>query len=87
MRVGCTWQILAAMLVSVSPLLAQTDPCLRRSLTVSVVDNQGEIVSGLTAENFQASVHGQSIKILSVTQGSAPRVVIVFDASGTMLGE
>jgi hypothetical protein len=86
-RCGRAFQVLAAMLVSASPLLAQTDACLQRSVTVSVVDNQGEMVAGLTAKNFQASLRRQPIKILSVTQGSAPRVVIVLDASTTMLGE
>jgi hypothetical protein len=44
------------------------------------------MVPGLAAENFQASFRHQAIKILSVTQSSAPRVVIVLDASTTMLG-
>jgi hypothetical protein len=87
MRAGRTWQIVAAMLVSATPLLAQTDPCLHRSVAINVFDNQGEIVPGLAAENFQASFRHQAIKILSVTQSSAPRVVIVLDASATMLGE
>jgi len=75
------------MLVSASPLLAQTDPCLHRSVAVNVFDNHGEMVTGLTAKNFQASLRRQPVKILSVTQGSAPRVVIVLDASDTLLGE
>lgn len=87
MRAGRGWQIVAAMLVSASPLLAQIDPCLHRSVPVNVFDNHGEIVPGLIAENFQASLRHQAIKILSVTQSNAPRVVIVLDASETMLGE
>jgi hypothetical protein len=86
-RAGRWFQILAAMLVSASPLFAQSDPCLQRSVTVSVVDNQGEMVPGLTAKNFQASIRREPIKILSVTQSNTPRVVIVLDASKTMLGE
>jgi len=86
MRAGRVWQIGAAMLVSASPLLAQTDPCLHRSVAINVFDNQGEIVPGLTARNFQASFRHQAIKILSAAQSSAPRVVIVLDASETMLG-
>jgi len=87
MRAGRTWQIVAAMLVSATPLLAQTDLCLHRSVAVNVFDSRGETVPGLIAENFQASLRHQSIKILSVTQSSAPRVVIVLDASATVLGE
>ena len=54
MRAGRTWQIVAAMLASATPLLAQkqTDPCLHRSVAINVFDNQGEIVPGLAAENF-----------------------------------
>jgi len=85
MRAGRAFQIVTAMLVSASPLLAQTDPCLHRSVAVNVFDNHGEMVTGLTAKNFQGSLRRQPVKILSVTQGSAARVVIVLDASGSML--
>jgi len=87
MGAGRTWQIVAAMLVSANSLAAQTDPCLHRSVAVNVFDSQGETVPGLAAENFQASLRHEPIKILSVMQSSAPRVVIVLDASDTMLGE
>lgn len=87
MRTGRAWLIVAAMLVSASSLLAQTDPCLHRSVAVNVFDNQGEIVPDLTADNFKASFHDQPIKILLATQSNAPRVVIVLDASETLRGE
>jgi hypothetical protein len=85
MRGERAFQILVAMLVSAGPFLAQTDPCLRRSVAVNVFDNQNRITAGLTAENFRASFRRQPVKILRVTQGSAARVVIVLDASGSML--
>lgn len=85
MRARRAWQIVAAMLVSASPVLAQTDPCLHRSVAVNVFDNQNSMISGLTAGNFQASFRHQPVKILSVTQSSTARVVIVLDASGSML--
>ena len=92
MRAGRGWQILAAkilaaMLISASPLFAQIDPCLHRSVAVNVLDNQGDPVPDLTTENFQASIGHQPITILSVTPRSALRVVIVLDASDTLLGE
>jgi len=80
-------RVLVAMLVSASPLFAQIDPCLHRSIAVNVLDNRGDPVPDLTTENFQASIRHQPITILSVTQSSAPRVVIVLDASDTLLGE
>jgi len=92
MRAGRGWQIVAAqivaaMVVSATPLFAQIDSCLHRSIAVNVLDNQGDPVPDLTTENFQASIRHQPITILSVTQSSAPRVVIVLDASDTLLGE
>jgi len=80
-------RVLVVMLVSASPLFAQIDPCLHRSIAVNVLDNRGDPVPDLTTENFQASIRHQPITILSVTQSSAPRVVIVLDASDTLLGE
>jgi hypothetical protein len=85
MRGERAFQILVAMLVSAGPLLAQTDPCLHRSVAVNVFDNQNRMIAGLTAKNFRASFRHQPVKVLSVTQGSAARVAIVLDASGSML--
>lgn len=85
MRAGRAFQIVTAMLVSASPLLAQMDPCLHRSVAVNVFDNQNRMIPGLTAENFRASFRHQPVKILSVTQSSAARVAIVLDASASML--
>jgi len=72
------------MLVGASPILAQTDPCLHRSVAVNVFDNQNRMIPGLTTGDFQASFRHQPVKILSVTQSSTARVVIVLDASGSM---
>ncbi len=73
------------LLLAAAPLAAQTDACLHRTVAVSVFDDRGEIVTGLTAENFQASLRHERVKILSVRPGDSPRVVIVLDASGSML--
>lgn len=65
---------------------AQTDTCSRRVIPVSVSDKQGQIVPGLFAGDFQASIKGKSIKILSVAPNDQPvRVMIVLDRSGSML--
>src|ERR1700728_4423285 len=68
--------------------LAQTDPCARRSVPVNVVDDRGQPVAGLTENNFTGSVRHQPVKIVSVRpDGKARRVLIVLDASGSMIDE
>ncbi len=74
-----------AILVTTASLAAQSDPCLRRTVAVNVFDNQERMIAGLTRDDFQASLSHEPIKILSVTPGDSPRVVIVLDASELML--
>jgi VWFA-related protein len=82
---GLTFLILAA-LVQAGPLHAQTDPCLRRVISVSVSDRAGQTVSGLSAGDFQAEIKGKPIKIVSATRNDQPvRVMIVLDRSSSML--
>jgi von Willebrand factor type A domain len=88
MRAGRAFQTVAAMLVSASPLVAQTDPCLRRSVPINVLTAKGETVTGLTPENFKASFHRKAVKIVSVTPDGAPRrVMIVLDSSRSMMSQ
>jgi hypothetical protein len=76
---------LAAVLAA-TPLRGQGDPCLRRTVPVNVLTAKGEMVAGLTPENFKASFHRKPVKIVSVTEDKAPRrVVIVLDSSGSMI--
>jgi von Willebrand factor type A domain len=80
--------IFAAVLIAAGQLLAQSESCVRRSIPVNVMTDRGQMVTGLTEKNFSASMHHQPVKILSVAPDEAPRrVVIVLDASGSMIGE
>jgi hypothetical protein len=55
---------------------------------VNVTNEKGVAVSGLTADNYQGSLHHKPIKIISVTQDDLPRRILVFlDASGSMTGD
>jgi hypothetical protein len=77
--------VVLAFAIVAAPLRAQTDPCRQRSVAVNVFNDQNKIIPGLAAANFQASFRNQPVKILSVTQSEAPRVVIILDASGSMV--
>ena len=79
---------LVFVLLGARGVRAQADSCLRRSVPVNVLNDQGQIVTGLTENNFIGSIRHQPVKVLSVTQDDSPRrVVIVIDASGSMTGE
>src|SRR6202050_5851279 len=77
--------VFVAMLFVTGSLLAQTDPCLRRIVPINVMDDRGQLVTGLTENNFMGSIHHQPVRIVSLRpDGTARRVVIVLDASGSM---
>ena len=60
--------------------------CGRRSIVVSVEDKKGLSVAGLLAADFRAALAGQEIPIRSAgTLRTQPRVVVLLDASGSML--
>jgi hypothetical protein len=78
--------LLLTISIQPGPLRAQTDRCLRRVITVSASDKQGQIIRGLSASDFQANFKGKPIKILSVAHNDKPvRVLIVLDRSRSML--
>jgi Mg-chelatase subunit ChlD len=59
----------------------------RRIIPVSIVDDEGRVVHGLTADNFRAEFQGRSISLLSATEDTAARrMAIVVDTSGGMSG-
>jgi len=77
----------AALLLG-GQLLVQSDTCLLRTVPVNVLTEHGQIVTGLSPQNFKASFHHKQVKILSVTPDQSPRhIVIVIDASGSMTSE
>lgn len=79
---------LVFVLLGARGVLAQADSCVNRSIPVNVVNDQSKLVTGLTEKNFTGSMHRQPVKILSVTQDDSPRrVIIVLDASGSMISE
>src|SRR3990167_9413094 len=80
---------LALLLASVA-LDARAQACaadnpLRRTLPVNVLDQQGNLVRGLTAADFRAEFRGHPVKILSLTRTTGSRrIVILLDVSGSM---
>lgn len=70
---------------SATRVAAQTDSCLRRVVPVNVVGTHGATFSDLSTDNFEASLHHKSVKIVSVTRDDSPRrIIVALDASGSM---
>ncbi len=64
----------------------EPDTCLRRTVPVIVMDRNGNLIPGLSAESFRAQLGGQPIRVGSVTEAAiAGRVFILLDSSGSML--
>ena len=81
---ACALAWLATLAV---PLPAQPDPCLNRVIAVNVLAQNGLLIEGLSAQNFQGKLHGREVEILSAAPFFGPhRVVLVLDASGSMTG-
>lgn len=82
---------LAAVLIVPSPLSGTEDEkgqCLRRTVPVNVIDENGNQVWGLSAEEFRAEFRGKEGTILSVERDASPRrVVILLDVSDSMTEE
>ena len=85
-----THYILVTFLVLVNgatSLCARGDPCLNRTVAVSVATETGQPVKGLVAANFRAKFRGKTADVLSATYHTSPlRVVILLDASESMKG-
>jgi hypothetical protein len=72
--IGCAIQV-----------LAQTDPCLDRTIPVNVYTDQGEAFTPLTAASFQASIGGKPVRVTSGTLDTGPRrILFLIDVSGSM---
>jgi len=63
------------------------DDCLHPTVTVNVVDNQGQSVAGLDARAFHATLNGQSAVISAVRSETVSRIVIVLDVTRSVTGE
>lgn len=81
-------RFLLAGLLAVSlaaPAAAQDTTCKRRKVLVCAMDKQGHTIAGLTQQNFKAKFRGKPAQIVDVRPfTTAPRIVIVLDASGSM---
>jgi hypothetical protein len=67
-------------------LPAQESGCTRRTVPVSVVDREWNLVRGLNAANFRGKLHGHDVEILSAFIDTRPRrIVLLLDASGSMM--
>jgi hypothetical protein len=72
-------------------LAAQDSSCLRRTLPVSLRDEQNLPIPNVSVADLQAKVHGKPVKILSIAPDPRPhRLVLILDTSksmGSMEGE
>jgi hypothetical protein len=66
-------------------LCAQQKDCNKPIVTVAARDKHDNFVSGLQKSDFQAKVRGKGVDILSAAPGTAQRVVVVLDTSGSMV--
>ncbi|MGH9891142.1 MAG: VWA domain-containing protein, partial [bacterium] len=59
----------------------------RRVVAVGVVDERGEPVAGLAAENFRGKYRGKAVKVISAEREAGPRrIVVLLDMSESMDG-
>jgi len=74
----------AAALFSASPVRLQGQAPERRVVLVSVLDQEGNHVPGLSAAHFRGECQGRPVTILSAAEDSTPRrVSVVVDVSGS----
>lgn len=89
-RGACRTWFLAFLLVTSfnrTRLPAQDSGCAKRTVPFSVVDQEWNLVRGLSAANFRGSLHGQDVQILSAAVDTSPRhIVLLLDASGSIMG-
>jgi hypothetical protein len=88
--VSKTFLIALLFVFSLNPLNlpGQDSGCARRSVAVSVVDREWNLVQGLSAANFRAKLRGHEVEILSASVDTSPRrIVLLLDASGSMIEE
>lgn len=84
---GCLLMSFAILSIQLSALafMAQGNPCVRRTVAVTVSNGDSKPVTGLAPENFQATFRHHPIKVLSVNSNDKPsRVFLILDASGSM---
>ena len=88
--VSKTFLITLLFVTSLNPtnLPGQDNGCTRRTVPVSVVDREWNLVRGLSAANFRGKLRGHEVEILSASIDTSPRhIVLLLDASGSMMQE
>jgi hypothetical protein len=65
-------------------LCAQQKDCNKPIVPVAARDKHDNFVSGLQKGDYQAKVRGKGLDTLSAAPGTAQRVVVVLDISGSM---
>jgi VWA domain-containing protein len=69
------------------PAYTQEESCQHRILPLSLYDSSGRTIRGLRPSDFEAKYRKEPVKIISVAPDNRPhRVVILLDASGSMIG-
>jgi len=67
-------------------VFAQTEPCLRGTVSVSILMPQGATAHALTPDDFRVKLKNETVKILSVVPANPPhRIIVLLDSSGSVL--
>lgn len=67
---------------------AQDNPCLERTVPVSVTTEKGLFVTTLGRDNFRAKFRGRQLDIVSASYSQGPRRIgVLIDSSGSMRDE
>jgi hypothetical protein len=72
---------------SLPRLIAQQDPCLTRTVSVTPIDARGIPLQNLQASSLLGKLHGRPVAVLSTTLDTPPhRIMVCVDMSGSMWG-
>src|ERR1035437_644108 len=81
------WLSVFVVCLSVTPLTAQQDPCLVRTIPLGILDKSRTPASAVVPGMLSGKLHGKPVEILSIRRDQGPRrMVILLDASGSMFG-
>jgi hypothetical protein len=87
MRWHSVTPLLSLALLLSPPVYSQSPDCTRRTIPVSVFTPKGAPITGLKASNFEASLHGTPVQIVSIKPQDKPsRVVLLLDGSDSVTG-
>jgi hypothetical protein len=79
------WLSVLVVCLSVTRLTAQQDPCLLRTIPLTILDQSKKPVSAVVPGMLSGKLHGKPVEILSINLDQRPRrMLILLDASGSM---